>query len=114
MKPDYTSYNKLNEKLTTSIASGQPYDVMLMGAGWIPPFAEKGVLADLQKDPAQLASQYYEGALSPGLYQDKVYGLPIMLDTRIGIYRKDLFAEAGITEPPKNFAEMREYGRRLT
>jgi multiple sugar transport system substrate-binding protein len=114
VKPDYTSYNKLNEKLTTSIASGQPYDVMLMGAGWIPPFAEKGVLADLQKDPAQLASQYYEGALSPGLYQDKVYGLPIMMDTRIGIYRKDLFAQAGITEPPKNFEELREYGKRLT
>jgi multiple sugar transport system substrate-binding protein len=114
VKPDYTSYSKLNEKLTTSIASGQPYDVMLMGAGWIPPFAEKGVLADLQEDPAQLASRYYEGALSPGVYQGKVYGLPIMMDTRIGIYRKDLFAQAGITEPPKNFAELREYGKRLT
>jgi multiple sugar transport system substrate-binding protein len=114
VRPDYTSYSKLNEKLTTSIASGQPYDVMLMGAGWIPPFAEKGVLADLQKDPAQLASQYYEGALAPGMHEGKVYGLPIMMDTRIGIYRKDLFAQAGITEPPKNFGQLREYGKRLT
>ena len=114
VKPDYTSYSKLNEKLTTSIASGQPYDVMLMGVGWIPPFAQKGVLADLQQDPAQLATRFYEGAVDPGVYQGKVYGLPIMMDTRIGIYRKDLFAQAGITEPPKNFAELREYGKRLT
>src|SRR3712207_3561872 len=27
---DYTSYSKLNEKITTSLASGQPNDVMLM------------------------------------------------------------------------------------
>jgi multiple sugar transport system substrate-binding protein len=114
VKPDYTSYGKLNEKLTTSIASGQPYDVMLMGAGWIPPFASKGVLADLGQDPAQLATRFYERAVDAGLYQGKVYALPIMMDTRIGIYRKDLFAQAGITEPPKNFAELREYGKRLT
>ena len=114
VKPDYTDYNNLNEKLTASIAGGQPYDVMLMGIGWVPPFAAKGVLADLGKDPAQLASQYYEPVVEAGVYEGKVYALPVMLDTRIGIYRKDLFAEAGITEPPKTFAEMREYGRRLT
>lgn len=114
VKPDYTSYSKLNEKLTTSIASGQPYDVMLMGAGWIPPFASKGVLADLGQDPAALGSRFYERAVDAGVHEGKVYALPIMMDTRIGIYRKDLFAQAGITEPPKNFAEMREYGKRLT
>jgi multiple sugar transport system substrate-binding protein len=114
VKPDYTDYGSLNEKLTASIAGGQPYDVMLMGVGWVPPFASKGVLADLGKDPAQLASQYNERVVDAGVYDGKVYALPIMLDARIGIYRKDLFAEAGITEPPKSFAEMREYGRMLT
>jgi multiple sugar transport system substrate-binding protein len=114
VKPDYTDYNNLNEKLTASIAGGQPYDVMLMGIGWVPPFAAKGVLADLGKDPAELASRYYERTVDAGVYNGKVYALPIMLDTRIGIYRKDLFAEAGITEPPKTFAEMREDGRKLT
>jgi multiple sugar transport system substrate-binding protein len=114
VKPDYTSYSKLNEKLTTSIASGQPYDVMLMGVGWVPPFAAKGVLADLGKDPAELATRFYEPSVQAGVYDGKVYALPIMLDTRFGIYRKDFFAEAGLTEPPKNFDEMREYGRLLT
>jgi multiple sugar transport system substrate-binding protein len=114
VKPDYTDYGTLNEKLTASIAGGQPYDVMLMGIGWVPPFAAKGVLADLGKDPAELASRYYERTVEAGVHDGKVYALPIMLDTRIGIYRKDFFAEAGITEPPKSFAEMREYGRMLT
>jgi multiple sugar transport system substrate-binding protein len=112
--PDYTTYSKLNEKLTTSIASGRPYDVMLMGVGWIPPFAAKGVLADLGEDQAQLTSLYDKRVVDPGIYDGKVYALPIMLDTRYGIYRKDLFAAAGLTAPPKNFDELREYGRKLT
>jgi multiple sugar transport system substrate-binding protein len=114
VKPDYTDYNNLNEKLTASIAGGQPYDVMLTGIGWVPPFAAKGVLAELGQAREQLASRYYERTVDAGVYDGKVYALPIMLDTRIGIYRKDLFAEAGIAEPPRTFAEMREYGRMLT
>jgi multiple sugar transport system substrate-binding protein len=114
VKPDFTSYDKLNEKLTTSIASGQPYDVMLMGIGWVPPFAEKGVLAPLDEDAAELATRFYEPAVEAGIHEGAVYALPIMLDTRFGIYRKDFFAEAGLTEPPKNFEELREYGRILT
>jgi len=112
--PDYTTYAKLNEKLTTSIASGRPYDVMLMGVGWIPPFAAKGVLADLGEDKAQLTSLYDQRVVDPGVYDGKVYALPIMLDTRYGIYRKDLFAAAGLSAPPKNFDELRDYARKLT
>ncbi|MEU4480203.1 ABC transporter substrate-binding protein [Micromonospora sp. NPDC023966] len=111
---DYTSYSKLNEKLTTSIASGRPYDVMLMGVGWIPPFAAKGALTPLDEQKGELSQRFYERAVDPGVYDGKVYGLPIMLDTRFGLYRKDLFAEAGLSGPPRNFAELREYGRKLT
>jgi multiple sugar transport system substrate-binding protein len=111
---DYTTYSKLNEKLATSVASGRPYDVMMMGVGWIPPFASRGVLADLGADPAELAKTYSERVVTAGVYDGKVYALPVMLDTRFGIYRKDIFAQAGLTSPPANFAEMRDYAKRLT
>lgn len=111
---DHTSYSKLNEKLTTSIASGRPYDVMLMGVGWIPPFAAKGVLAPLDQTAAELEKDFNKRVVDPGVYQGQVYALPIMLDTRFGLYRKDIFAEAGLTAPPRDFAEMRDYARKLT
>jgi len=111
---DHTEYPKLNEKLTASLAGGNPYDVMLMGVGWVPPFAEKGVLADLGEDPAELAKTYHERVVAPGVWQGKTYALPVMLDTRIGLYRKDFFAEAGLAGPPRNFAELREYAKKLT
>ncbi|MGI5213665.1 ABC transporter substrate-binding protein [Plantactinospora sp. CA-290183] len=111
---DYTTYAKLNEKLTTSIAGGRPYDVMLMGIGWVPPFASKGVLADLGEDQATLRQQFNQRVVDPGIYQGKVYALPIMLDMRFGIYRKDLFTQAGLTSPPRTFAELREHAVKLT
>ena len=44
---DYTTYGKLNEKLTTAAVSGLVPDVMMMGVGWIEGFADTGLLADL-------------------------------------------------------------------
>ena len=111
---DYTTYSKLNEKLATSVASGQPYDVMMMGVGWIPPFASRGVLADLGASQDELAKTYSERVVAAGIYDGKVYAKPVMLDTRFGIYRKDIFAQAGLTKPPANFAEIREYAKKLT
>ncbi|WP_328891628.1 ABC transporter substrate-binding protein [Streptomyces sp. NBC_00316] len=114
VQADYTSYDKLNEKLTTAIVGGTPYDVMLMGVGWIPPFVKKGVLADLGTSESALAKIYNPRVLQAGIYEGKVYARPIVLDTRIGIYRKDILAEAGIDAPPKNLTELKEMAKELT
>lgn len=111
---DRTTYDKLNEKLATSVASGRPYDVMMMGVGWVPPFADKGVLADLGRSPSDLSKTYARRVVDAGVYKGKVYALPVMLDTRFGVYRKDMFAEAGISGPPTTFAELRADARKLT
>ncbi|HEY6738524.1 MAG TPA: ABC transporter substrate-binding protein [Actinopolymorphaceae bacterium] len=111
---DPTTYGKLNEKLATSIASGRPYDVMMMGAGWIPPFAAKGVLAELDRSSDALTRTYEPRVVEAGVHQGKVYALPVMLDARFGIYRKDIFAEVEATAPPKSFAELRALAKELT
>ncbi len=114
---DYTTYGKLNEKLTTSIVSGGVPDVMLMGVGWIENFAAQNVLADLGKTGLtrdKLLESYTESIVDAGMYKDGVYGVPIMLDTRFGVARMDLLKEAGYTEPPKNWDELVEMSKALT
>ena len=49
VEPDYATYVNLNEKISTSIAGGDGYDVIASGVGWIAPFADKGVYADLSE-----------------------------------------------------------------
>ncbi|WP_329362070.1 ABC transporter substrate-binding protein [Streptomyces sp. NBC_00669] len=114
VQPDYTSYSKLNEKLTTSIVGGMPYDVMLIGVGWIPPFAKKGVLADLETSAAELGKVYNSRVVEAGVYDGRTYARPVVLDTRLGIYRKDILAAAGITAPPKDLTELKDMAKELT
>lgn len=112
VKVDYTTYTALNEKITTGLASGLMPDVVMLGVGWIPPFAYKKALAPL---PESLATRYdYEKrVLEPSRFDGKLYALPLVMDTRIVVYRKDFFAEAGITAPPKDWAELRTVAKEL-
>ena len=41
VEPDFATFDTLNQKISTSIAGSQPYDVLVTGIGWIPPFASK-------------------------------------------------------------------------
>ncbi|NEE01920.1 ABC transporter substrate-binding protein [Phytoactinopolyspora halotolerans] len=114
---DYTDYGSLNEKLTTAVASGLVPDVMMMGVGWIEAFAENGILADLGElgiTVDDLSEDFTPEILAGGVWQDDLYAIPIMLDTRFGIARKDLLAEAGFDEPPSSLEELREYAIALT
>lgn len=112
VKVDYTTYSALNEKITTGLASGLMPDVLTLGVGWIEPFAHKKAIAPL---PDELGTRYdyQERVLKPSTFDGKLYALPIVLDTRFVAYRKDHFAEAGIKETPKNFAELRETAKQL-
>ncbi|MFI8434631.1 ABC transporter substrate-binding protein [Streptomyces sp. NPDC079020] len=110
---DYTTYAQLNEKITTGLAGGLLPDVLMMGVGWIPPFAAKKAIAELPEKLAT-AHDYEERVLAPSRYNGKLYALPVILDTRIVVYRKDHFAEAGIKKTPANWAELRAVAKQLT
>lgn len=114
---DYTTYGTLNEKLTTAVASGLVPDVMMMGVGWVEGFADKGVLRDLSEfgiTAESLQESYTEQIVRAGMWEDSVYAVPIMLDTRFAVARKDILAEAGFDEPPSTWDELREYAIALT
>ncbi|TXL88124.1 ABC transporter substrate-binding protein [Streptomyces sp. IB2014 016-6] len=110
---DYTTYAQLNEKITTGLAGGLLPDVLMMGVGWIPPFAAKKAIAELPESLAT-AHDYEKRVLEPSRHDGKLYALPVVLDTRIVVYRKDHFAEAGIKKTPANWAELRAVAKQLT
>ncbi|MFD7863179.1 ABC transporter substrate-binding protein [Streptomyces sp. NPDC057682] len=110
---DYTTYAQLNEKITTGLAGGLLPDVLMMGVGWIPPFAAKKAIAPLPEKFAT-AHDYEERVLEPSRYDGELYALPVVLDTRIVVYRKDHFAEAGIRKTPANWPELRAVAKQLT
>lgn len=114
---DYTNYGNLNTKLTTAVASGLVPDVMLMGVGWVENFAKNGVLANLTEagiTQEALSATTSTKVLDAGVWDKNLYAIPIMLDARFGVARKDLLKEAGFDKPPATVQELRDMAKALT
>lgn len=109
---DYIAWDKLNEKLTTGIASGIIPDMIMMGVGWVPPFAEKGVFDSV---PDDLFTEFgiNESLRPTATYEGRLHGLPYMTELRMFAYNRAIFDELGIRDAPATLEEFRELGKEL-
>lgn len=107
LKVDYTPWDKLNEKLSTSIAGGMATDIFMSGVGWIPPFAHKGVFKALD-DSILEGLDIHEKLLDMCRYDGALHALPYQMDGRMIIGNRTLMEERGISEIPTSLEEFRE------
>ena len=94
---DYTPWDKLNEKLSTQIAGGSPSDIIMFGMGWTQPFAQKKIIAEIDKT-AIGADDVVPNLLENASYDGKLFSVPMHLESRPFIFRKDLLGKVGISE----------------
>lgn len=104
---DYTPWDRLNEKLSTSIAGGMSTDIFMSGVGWIPPFAHKGVFKELDEGILE-DLDIHEKLLDMCRYDGALHALPYQMDGRMIIGNKSLMDERGISEIPGNLEDFRE------
>ncbi|TDD78957.1 ABC transporter substrate-binding protein [Actinomadura rubrisoli] len=83
------------------------YDVVRLDAVWTAEFAARRWIVPLPQNLADTRS-FVQAALQTGLYRGKLYAEPWLTGTGVLYYREDLLAKAGIKEPPKTWAEMRD------
>jgi multiple sugar transport system substrate-binding protein len=119
VEPDFATYANLNEKMSTSIAAGIPYDVMVTGAGWIQPFASKRIFADLAPYGVtpEVIQQKSIGAMIPAAtYDGKLFAYPVVADARAVALRISAFKEAGLDpdKPPTSMEEIKAAAEKLT
>lgn len=119
VEPDYATYANLNEKISTSIAAGIPYDVMVVGVGWVQPFAAKRIFADLGRfglDEQALKKRTVPALAPTAMYNDDVYGVPLVADARAMALRKSAFRKAGLNpdKPPRTLAQIKRAAKKLT
>jgi multiple sugar transport system substrate-binding protein len=119
VEPDFATYSNLNEKISTSIAAGIPYDVMVTGVGWVQTFASKRLFADLGKygvTPEVIREKSIGAMVPAATYEDKLYAYPIVADARAVALRVSAFKEAGLDpdKPPKSMAELKVAAEKLT
>ncbi|WP_225829987.1 extracellular solute-binding protein [Streptomyces sp. NK08204] len=87
--------------------SGDGPDVIEVGNTQVPLYAEGGRLADLTLEAVRYwdKDKWLPGLAAPGKDGNSQYGIPWYAANRVVIYRKDLFAQAGITRPPRTREE---------
>ncbi|NYE18200.1 extracellular solute-binding protein [Microbacterium immunditiarum] len=109
-------YDDLLQKLTTSAAGDELPDLVRADLGWVPRFADLGVLvplSDVMDDFDELADATYPGVLATNLFDGKYYGLPLDTNTRVQITEPGALATAGVDTPPATFEEFVALGEAL-
>lgn len=81
-------------------------------SGWVQP------LDDYLNDPTKTFPDFKYDDFIPGLtqdlkYNDKIMAIPWESESNILYYNKNMFAEAGLTTPPKTMEEVAEYAKKL-
>ena len=105
-------------KLTTEIAGGNPPDVAYVDDGTVGAFAPRGAILNLEdymsKSKATPKSDYVPAFAKMVSYQGQMFGLPIDGESTALFYRTDEFKKAGISSPPKTWAELAADAKKLT
>ena len=105
VKIQIQQWDGIQEKTTTGLASNNPPDVLEIGSTLVSKFADSGGLEDLSGKKADLGGDtWLQGLTDAGTLDSKLYGIPYYAGDRAVLYRKDLFAKAGITTLPTDRA----------
>ncbi|MFI7341520.1 extracellular solute-binding protein [Streptomyces sp. NPDC050085] len=90
-------WDGIGEKVTAALASNDAPDVIETGNTQVAQLAQSGGLLDLSDKVDELGGKdWLKGLAEPGAWDGKQYGIPYYAANRVVIYRKDLFAKAGV------------------
>ena len=102
-------WSAAHEKLLTAFAGDSTPDVCQLGNTWVPEFVALHAIEPLD---ARLRSatgidsrDYFAGIWDTNVLDDRLYGIPWYIDTRLLFYRRDILAQAGFDAPPRSWDE---------
>ncbi|MEV4230323.1 extracellular solute-binding protein [Streptomyces bobili] len=103
---EYYGWPDKNAKLDAVLATDKVPDVVEMGNTEMLGYMVKGAFAPLDAGKFDNSSAWLDGLKASVTYEDKTYGVPYYAGGRVGNWRKDLFASAGVKAAPKTYAEL--------
>lgn len=109
-------YADYRTKVAAAIPAGQGPDVVQLFYGWLNDYVQAELIQPLPADvfPADMIDAEYFPIVQALKYDGTYYALPTAVRSLALFYNKALFAEAGITEPPRTLDELVEVAGKLT
>lgn len=116
------SYEDYEKAVVDALAAGTGPDVLMIHHTWLAKHRDKLAAmpaVSTKKDylfmtPTQFREQFVEVADKDLIYQEKIYALPLYIDTLALFYNRDMFNTAGITRPPRDWEEFNKDVELLT
>ncbi len=111
------------QKLMTSIVGGVPPDVIAQDRFTVGDWASRDTFLPLddflqsEKGPDAVRKEnYYPAAWKEAVYKGRVYAIPTGIDSRLLMWNRKLFKEAGLDpdRPPRTWDELLDYSKKLT
>ncbi|MFH2054441.1 MAG: extracellular solute-binding protein [bacterium] len=102
-----------HEKIVISLAAGKGPDVIELGSDWVCEFAAAGKLLDITDAVADLRDDLL--MWEPATYEDRIYGVPWLLGTRVLFCNRELLSRAGYDEHfrPESWDDLLDAARRV-
>jgi multiple sugar transport system substrate-binding protein len=103
------SWDTAHEKILSWVNTGKTPDITVFGPKWLPELASIDALQPFDDYLSDgFTSNFADSLLDPLKIDGKLYAIPEALSTRMMYYRTDIFAKAGINEPPASWSEFTE------
>lgn len=118
IKTEPVALGQRDARYGTALRAGKGPDVFALDANPIKQYIKEGWVADLTqfiaKEGGQYLADWYPALLGPVTEGGKVFGLPKNVSPIMLTYNREMLAAAGITAPPKTWAEFRDVAKKLT
>ncbi len=106
------SWNDGKTKLIAAFNSNTAPDILELGSDWVAQFSSADVLMMLEPKDFNI-ERFLHFSLEPSFFNNKLYAVPWIVDTRVLFCNKQLMDSVGFSTPPKTFSELIEASRRI-
>ncbi|MFF8608534.1 extracellular solute-binding protein [Streptomyces sp. NPDC015346] len=103
---EYYGWPDKNTKLDAVLATDKAPDVVEMGNTEMISYMAKGAFAEVDASKFENSDKWLDALKDSVTYNGKTYGVPYYAGGRVGTWRKDIAAEAGVKAAPKTWAEL--------
>lgn len=98
-------------KLLAAFNSNTAPDVLELGSDWVSQFSSAGVLSDMSQQTD--INKFLDFAQEPSRWNDGIYALPWIVDTRVMFVNMDLLKANGFENPPTTYQEMLDMSKMI-
>jgi putative chitobiose transport system substrate-binding protein len=104
----------MENKILTSVSAKTAPDVVNLNPGFATQLASRNAWLELDsRVPSSVRKQYLPNIWKDSTLNNKSFGIPWYLTTRVTIYNKDLLQKAGVSKPPVTYAELAQVAKQI-